>query len=82
VHRLWSTSWFQDTDAELARLREAYQAAVRDQPPRRHRRRIPPPREAASRRKPAARRKPTTRPGLGGALERLGAADPAVPRRS
>jgi very-short-patch-repair endonuclease len=33
VHRLWSTSWFQDPEAELARLREAYQAAVRDQPP-------------------------------------------------
>jgi very-short-patch-repair endonuclease len=33
VHRLWSTSWFTDPDAELAKLRAAYAEAVRDNPP-------------------------------------------------
>jgi very-short-patch-repair endonuclease len=28
VHRLWSTSWFADPEAEMARLRAAYEAAV------------------------------------------------------
>src|SRR5258707_6796220 len=28
VHRLWSTSWFADPDAELAKLRAAYDRAV------------------------------------------------------
>jgi very-short-patch-repair endonuclease len=28
VHRLWSTSWFADPDAELAKLRTAYEQAV------------------------------------------------------
>ncbi len=28
VHRLWSTSWFADPEAELARLRTAYEQAV------------------------------------------------------
>ena len=27
-HRLWSTNWFQDPDAEVAKLREAYEQAV------------------------------------------------------
>jgi hypothetical protein len=48
VHRLWSTSWFQDPEAELARLREAYQAAVRDQPP------APPPEEPPAPEEPSA----------------------------
>jgi very-short-patch-repair endonuclease len=33
VHRLWSTSWFTAPDAELAKLRAAYQEAVRANPP-------------------------------------------------
>jgi very-short-patch-repair endonuclease len=33
VHRLWSTSWFTDPDAELAKLRAAYAEAVRANPP-------------------------------------------------
>jgi very-short-patch-repair endonuclease len=33
VHRLWSTSWFTDPDAELAKLRAAYTEAVRANPP-------------------------------------------------
>ncbi len=37
VHRLWSTSWFTDPDAELAKLRAAYAEAVRANP------RAPPP---------------------------------------
>jgi very-short-patch-repair endonuclease len=41
VHRLWSTSWFTDPDAELAKLRAAYAEAVRANPP------APPPRPAA-----------------------------------
>jgi very-short-patch-repair endonuclease len=31
-HRLWSTNWFQDPDAEVARLREAYAEAVKSAP--------------------------------------------------
>ena len=27
-HRIWSTSWFQDPEAEVTKLRDAYQAAV------------------------------------------------------
>jgi very-short-patch-repair endonuclease len=33
VHRLWSTSWFSDPEAELAKLRAAYTEAVRANPP-------------------------------------------------
>jgi very-short-patch-repair endonuclease len=33
VHRLWSTSWFSDTEAELAKLHAAYTEAVRANPP-------------------------------------------------
>ena len=33
VHRLWSTSWFTAPEAELAKLRTAYQEAVRANPP-------------------------------------------------
>jgi very-short-patch-repair endonuclease len=32
-HRLWSTNWFHDPDAEVARLREAYDKAVAASPP-------------------------------------------------
>jgi very-short-patch-repair endonuclease len=32
-HRLWSTNWFHDPDAEVARLREAYEKAVAASPP-------------------------------------------------
>ena len=36
-HRLWSTNWFHDPDAEVAKLRQAYDRAVasapRSQPP-------------------------------------------------
>ena len=90
VHRLWSTSWFQDPEAELARLREAYQAAVRDQPP------APPPPEDPPRVAPedpprAADPPPPPEasdpeviarpaPPPGQALERLARRDPAVPR--
>jgi len=33
VHRIWSTSWFTDPGAELAKLRTAYAEAVRANPP-------------------------------------------------
>ena len=33
VHRLWSTSWFTDPEAELAKLRAAYAEAVLANPP-------------------------------------------------
>jgi very-short-patch-repair endonuclease len=33
VHRLWSTSWFSDPEAELAKLQAAYSEAVRANPP-------------------------------------------------
>jgi very-short-patch-repair endonuclease len=33
VHRLWSTSWFTDPEAELAKLRAAYDSAVEANPP-------------------------------------------------
>jgi very-short-patch-repair endonuclease len=33
VHRLWSTSWFTNPDAELAKLRAAYREAVAATPP-------------------------------------------------
>jgi len=32
VHRLWSTNWFHDPDAEVAKLREAYDRAVASAP--------------------------------------------------
>jgi very-short-patch-repair endonuclease len=32
-HRLWSTNWFRDPDAEVAKLREAYDQAVAQSPP-------------------------------------------------
>src|SRR5207244_11983304 len=32
VHRLWSTNWFRDPDAEVAKLREAYDQAVAASP--------------------------------------------------
>jgi len=32
-HRLWSTSWFADPEGELAKLREAYDRAVRESTP-------------------------------------------------
>jgi hypothetical protein len=85
VHRLWSTSWFQDTDAELARLREAYQAAVRDQPPAPPPPEDPPPPEAseppeASGAPEADDPAPPPAP-PGQALERLARRDPAVPQR-
>jgi very-short-patch-repair endonuclease len=32
-HRLWSTNFFHDPDAEVARLREAYEQAVKSAPP-------------------------------------------------
>jgi very-short-patch-repair endonuclease len=80
VHRLWSTSWFQDPEAELARLREAYQAAVRDQPP------APPPPEDPPRPEdppppPEAGDPPGASAPPGQALERLARRDPAVPPR-
>ena len=87
VHRLWSTSWFQDPEAELARLREAYQAAVRDQPPA-----PPPPPPCPPPEDPPRRDDPPPAPEAsdppeagappGRALERLARRDPAVPRRS
>jgi len=33
VHRLWSTSWFTDPEGELAKLRKAFDSAVRAAPP-------------------------------------------------
>ncbi len=33
-HRLWSTNWFHDTEAEVAKLREAYEQAVAATPRR------------------------------------------------
>jgi very-short-patch-repair endonuclease len=33
VHRLWSTSWFSEPEAELAKLHAAYTEAVRANPP-------------------------------------------------
>jgi very-short-patch-repair endonuclease len=33
VHRLWSTSWFTDPEAELSKLRAAYDRAVEANPP-------------------------------------------------
>jgi very-short-patch-repair endonuclease len=33
VHRLWSTNWFHDPDAEVAKLRAAYDQAVASAPP-------------------------------------------------
>ena len=33
VHRLWSTSWFSDPEAELVKLQAAYTEAVRANPP-------------------------------------------------
>jgi very-short-patch-repair endonuclease len=86
VHRLWSTSWFQDPEAELARLREAYQAAVRDQPP------APAPPEDPPPEDPPRPDDPPPAPEVsdpleagappGQALERLARRDPAVPPRS
>ncbi len=32
-HRLWSTNWFDDPDAEVAKLRQAYDRAVASSPP-------------------------------------------------
>jgi very-short-patch-repair endonuclease len=32
-HRLWSTNWFHDPDAEVAKLRQAYDQAVASSPP-------------------------------------------------
>jgi very-short-patch-repair endonuclease len=32
-HRLWSTNWFHDPDAEVAKLRQAYDHAVASAPP-------------------------------------------------
>ncbi len=91
VHRLWSTSWFQDPEAELARLREAYQAAVRDQPPA-----PPPPRRQRTRpsrmtrrphRRSATRRGPVPRragpwSGWRGGIPRCprGLSGPSAPR--
>jgi len=87
VHRLWSTSWFQDPEAELARLREAYQAAVRDQPPAPPPPPPPPPLEDPPRRNdpppaPEVSDPPEAGAPPGRALERLARRDPAVPRRS
>jgi very-short-patch-repair endonuclease len=42
-HRLWSTNWFRDPDAEVAKLREAYEQAVSGVRPA-----DPPPEEAAA----------------------------------
>jgi hypothetical protein len=33
VHRLWSTAWFTDPEGELAKLRKAFDSAVRAAPP-------------------------------------------------
>jgi very-short-patch-repair endonuclease len=33
VHRLWSTAWFTDREGELAKLRKAFDSAVRATPP-------------------------------------------------
>ena len=33
VHRLWSTAWFTDPEGELAKLRTAFDSAVRAAPP-------------------------------------------------
>src|SRR4029077_21148011 len=43
-HRLWSTNWFHDPDAEVARLREAYDKAVAASPPPPAPPPLPPPR--------------------------------------
>ena len=52
-HRLWSTNWFQNPQAEVARLQDAYQRAVAaTEPPRRTRRprtRRPPSRQPPGR---------------------------------
>ena len=84
VHRLWSTSWFQDPEAELARLREAYQAAVRDQPPAPPP--PPPPEDPPRPDNPPPAPEVSDPPGAGAppgqALERMARRDPAVPPRS
>ena len=62
-HRLWSTNWFNDPDAEVARLREAYDKAVACLPapragsPGRNRR---PPGPPGSPEAPAASRAPSS----------------------
>jgi very-short-patch-repair endonuclease len=66
VHRIWSTSWFTDPDAELAKLRAAYTAAVRANPP------APPPPQADPAAEPPA-------PGAPPAGEPPGAAEPSPP---
>jgi very-short-patch-repair endonuclease len=85
VHRLWSTSWFQDPEAELARLREAYQAAVRDQPPAPPPPASPPPEDPPRPEDPPPPPEASDPPGAsappGQALERLARRDPAVPLR-
>jgi very-short-patch-repair endonuclease len=75
VHRLWSTSWFQNPEAELGRLREAYQAAVRDHAP------APAPEpEPVPEPVPVPEPEPLPEdPPAGQALERLPRRDPAVP---
>jgi very-short-patch-repair endonuclease len=50
VHRIWSTSWFTNPDAELAKLRAAYREAVAATPP------APPPAPEAPRPVPEAPR--------------------------
>ena len=67
-HRLWSTNWFYDSKAEVAKLREAYQRAVaaadQAEPP------APPPQEPPAAAPPAAAPHPD--PSAGGAPARPG----------
>jgi very-short-patch-repair endonuclease len=53
VHRLWSTAWFTDPEGELAKLRKAFDSAVRA---------APPPPEPEPEPKAEAQAPPTTRP--------------------
>jgi len=83
-HRLWSTNWFQDPQAEMAKVRDAYERAVSaaDPPPA-----DPPPAEPKAADRPAADPSPTephaanlpaTTPPTGaepGAVEQPAAAD-------
>src|SRR5215470_5065018 len=91
-HRLWSTNWFQDPQAEVARVRDAYERAVSatdpppGEPPRRRARGREPargrPAPRRRRRHPGARRRATARRGgspRAGAGRRRAAGDRACP---
>ena len=77
VHRLWSTSWFTDPDAELAKLRAAYREAVQANPP------APPPPPETAPPTPAGEPPQTPRPPAGQPpqLRPPQAGEPPVPPR-